>query len=111
MRAGWQWEDKEIRFKLRLEHEDQELSDIEITKTVLRGVIYGVEDFMIETGEDFHDGWCPTLDMSLKIENRLNKKSTSSNITVQRRKGRKQIYKYWTIISKNWSIVGTKGNT
>ena len=53
-----------MKFKLSWEREDQELSALEITKRVLWETINGVEEFLsftMETGEDFIDGWLPTL--------------------------------------------------
>ena len=93
-KPGWRMVDKELKFKLRWEKEDQELSPLEITKRVIGGTLEGVEEFLeftVETGEDFEDMWLPTLDVSLfvdrsnKVLHRFFEKPTSSNITVQRR--------------------------
>ena len=83
-----------MEFCLKWEREDQELSNMEITRRVTLGTLEGVEEFLtftMETGEDFGDNWLPTLDTSLHVNQnnqvlyRFYEKPTASNVTVQRR--------------------------
>ena len=94
LRPGWRWDEGSLKYCVRWEKEDQELTNLEITKRVILGTLNTVEEYLeftVETGEDYHDKWLPTLDTRLKVgENNqvlhgFYEKPTSSNLTVQRR--------------------------
>ena len=94
IKPGWRWQGSSLKYCIRWEQEDQELSDIEITKRVILRTLNGVEgylSFTIETEEDYPEGWLPTLDTKLKVDGSNQilydffEKPTSSNMTVQRR--------------------------
>ena len=94
LKPGWRMVDGALKYCIKWEREDQELSNIEITKRVMLETLNGVDEslkFTIETEEDFYDGWLPTLDTKLKVT-RSNQvlhgyfeKPTNSNVTLQRR--------------------------
>ena len=76
------------------EDEDADSSPETITKRVLAGSIQGVLAFLrftTEVGEEFEDGWLPTLDVSLKVNEggkvmwKFYEKPTTSETTVQGR--------------------------
>ena len=94
LKPGWRWEEWKIKFKLKWQREDQELSGSEITRRGILGSLGGVEDFLsftMEIGEDFEDSWLPTLDTKLKVNGSnqvlftFYEKPSSSNPTGQRR--------------------------
>ena len=94
IKPGWRWVNGSLLFNIKWEREDQELTDIEITKRVILGTLNGVEDYLkftIETEEDFEDKWLPTLDTKLRVDgsnqvlHAFYEKPTNSNLTVQRR--------------------------
>ena len=58
LKPGWRWEEWKLKFKLKWQREDQELSGSEITRRGILGSLGGVEDFLsftMEIGEDFED--------------------------------------------------------
>ena len=94
IKPGWRWIGSSLKYCVKWEQEDQELSDIEITRRVILGTLNGVEEFLsftIETEEDYPDRWLPTLDTKLRVDGSnqilydFYEKPTSSNMTVQRR--------------------------
>ena len=96
LKPGWRWDGQTqtLKFNLRWEKEDQELSSSEITRRGLHGTLNIIEEFLeftMELEEDFEDSWLPTLDTSLKMgeDNKVlfkfYEKPTSSNVTVQKR--------------------------
>ena len=94
LKPGWRWEYGSLKFCIKWEREDQELSNIETTKRVVLETLNEVETFLrftIETEEDFSDGWLPTLDTKLRVAGSNQvlhgyfEKPTNSNITIQRR--------------------------
>ena len=71
VRAGWRWYRGGLWYRTEWESEDVCLSDIERTKRVIQGAMQGLTDcltFTVETEEDFPDGWLPTLDMKLRVD-------------------------------------------
>ena len=95
IKAGWRWDSGRIRYCKRWEREDLEKSGTERTREVILQSLKGIEeylDFTIETGEDpeFVDGWLPTLDTSLKVDDRnqvvwrFYEKPTTTIMTVQK---------------------------
>ena len=92
-RHGWRWNNNRIEFCKRWEEEDNNLSGLEVTRRIWEGSLGVVEEFLsftTETGDDYSDGWLPTLDCSLK-EDKSNKilyrffeKETASRRTVQK---------------------------
>ena len=94
LKPGVRWVDGLLKFCIRWEREDQELSNQEITKNGILGTLNNVEEFLkftVETEEDFHDKWLPTLDTRLRVvgSNQVLygffEKPTNSNVTIQRR--------------------------
>ena len=94
IKPGWRWTDNSLKYCINWEQEDQELSNMEITRRCLIGTLNCVEDYLkftVETGEDFADEWLPTLDTRLKVSGSNQvlhgffEKPTNSNITIQRR--------------------------
>ena len=72
LRPGWRWEQGELWFSREWEQEDQLLSPIERTKRAVFGSMQGIIQclsFTVETEEDFQDGWLPTLDFKLRVNN------------------------------------------
>ena len=52
---------------------DRDVSDIERTKRVVHDAMQGLTDcltFTVETEEDFPNGWLPTLDLELKVDDK-----------------------------------------
>ena len=73
---GWRWSEKEnsVKFRNKWREEDKDLSYIEVTKRILHGTMTGIESFLeftMETEEEF-DGWLPTLDTNIRVEERTN---------------------------------------
>ena len=95
LRNGWRWTEGELLFSKKWREEDKDLSPSEVTKRVLHGTMQEVMDFLkftTEVGEDFGDGWLPTLDLSLAVDKdtslvkwRFYEKPTCSQKTVQKR--------------------------
>ena len=70
IRPGWRWEGDGLYFKKEWEAEDEYLSPIERTKRMIQASMQGLTkclSFTVETCEDFSDGWLPTLDFQLRI--------------------------------------------
>ena len=72
IREGWRWFEGAIKYTKEWEEEDVAkcVSPEERTKRVLQGTMQGVEEYLeftVESGEEFTDGWLPTLDLSLKV--------------------------------------------
>ena len=86
--------DGKILFSKRWEQEDAELTTTEVTRRILMGSMQVVEDYLsftTETGEEYEDGWLPTLDVSLKVDHLKNRimfkfyeKATTTKRTVQK---------------------------
>ena len=93
IRKGWRWSEGEVVYCKRWELEDANLTPTEVTRRVLMGSMQVVEDYLkftTETGDDFEDGWLPTLDVALSVDhtNRVNfrffEKKTTTIRTVQK---------------------------
>jgi hypothetical protein len=70
IRPGWRWEGDGLYFKKEWEAEDEYLSPIERTKRMIQASMQGLTkclSFTVETCEDFSDGWLPTLDFQLRV--------------------------------------------
>ena len=94
IKAGWRWSDGGLKFTKRWEQEDRSITGEQRTKEIIKNTLMGVEqylEFTVESGEEFVDGWLPTLDTSLKVGEqnqilfRFFEKETSSTKTVQKR--------------------------
>ena len=93
-RPGWRWMNGRLEYTKRWEEEDQSLTGLEITRRIWERSLGGVEEFLsftTETGDDYSDGWLPTLDCSIKVDTSTNKilykfyeKETASKRTVQK---------------------------
>ena len=70
LRPGWRWEQGGLFYKEEWEREDEFLSPIERTKRMIQASMQGLTKclaFTVETCEDFSDGWLPTLDIQLRV--------------------------------------------
>ena len=83
-----------MKFTRRWEEEDKSTSGELRTKELIKNTRSGLESFLeftVESGEEFDNGWLPTLDTSLKVGERNQilyrffEKETSSSRTVQKR--------------------------
>ena len=73
IKRGWRWDEGELVWRKEWEEEDALVSMREVTKRVVHRSMQGVLPFLnftTEVGEDFEDGWLPTLDLSLKVDER-----------------------------------------
>ena len=73
IRPGWRWCGQELEWCLRWEMEDKALTSTDRTARALEGSMRGIMgflDFTIETGEQFSDGWLPSLDTNLKVDDK-----------------------------------------
>ena len=71
IKRGWRWEGGKVQFCKRWELEDSQLSLVEVTRRIIAGTLGGVKsylEFTTEVGEDFVDGWLPTLDTALRVD-------------------------------------------
>ena len=93
IKPGWRAVGSEVRFCMAWQEEDRNLSGAEITKRVLLETMKDVESYLSftgEIGEEFEDGWLPTLDTNLKVDNKNRilfkyyEKETCTKRTVQR---------------------------
>ena len=73
--------------------EDKDTSNERRTKEILGNTMENVEEYLsftVESGEDFKEGWLPTLDTTIKVEEdntvmyRFYEKETATNQTVQK---------------------------
>ena len=70
LRPGWRWEKDELWFSKEWEREDAFLTPTERTKRAVHGSMQGLTSclaFTVETVEDFEDGWLPTLDFKIRV--------------------------------------------
>ena len=70
IKPGWRWEENQLLYCKRREIEDMEVFGERRTKEILGKTMMGIKDYLkftVESGEDFHDGWLPTLDTNLKV--------------------------------------------
>ena len=93
IRKGWRWEEGSLMYSRRWEEEDCDRSPLQMTVSILQGSmkgLFGFLEFTFETGEDFDDGWLPTLDMSLtvnqtnQVDYRYYEKPTTTNTTIRK---------------------------
>ena len=62
---------EKVQYCKRWELEDGKLSLVEVTRRIIAGTLGGVKsylEFTTEVGEDFVDGWLPTLDTALRVD-------------------------------------------
>ena len=92
VRRGWRWENGKLNYCIKWEREDATKTPLEVTIAVLKETVKGVMNFLrftFESGEDYGDGWLPTLDTSLRVnqdnivEYRYYVKPTNTNTTIQ----------------------------
>jgi hypothetical protein len=109
VRAGWRWVEGGLCFSGRWETEDSKVGALERTKLAVHGSMQGIDPslvFTMETGDDFVDGWLPTLDMSLFIDERnmvlyrFYEKPTTSKITVQEKSALGQNSKIQSLVNE-----------
>ena len=70
IKRGWSWVDGTMQYCLRWEKEDEGRDLLEVTVEALRGSMRGVMnylEFTFESGQDYEDGWLPTLDTNLRV--------------------------------------------
>ena len=91
IRAGWRWGGNGLQFSQKWVVEDVNKTPTQLTKDVLAGSMKGIEGFLeftFETCEDFENGWLPTLDTCLRVEQdnsvsiNYYEKDTCNNMTV-----------------------------
>ena len=91
-KKGWRWRDGTLVYSVRWENEDHDRTGLDITKDIIKESINGIYDFLdftVETGDEFEDGWLPTLDTSLRvsskniIEYKYFEKPTTTNSTIR----------------------------
>ena len=75
IKAGWRWDSGSLVYCKDWEEEDKGKSGVIRTKEILLQSFQNIEDYLqftVETGEDpeFSEGWLPTLDTSMKINDR-----------------------------------------
>ena len=71
IKPGWRWVGGQLVYTKRWEMEDSHVSGELRTKEILRATLMGVVDYLkftVESGEEYVDGWLPTLDVSLKVD-------------------------------------------
>ena len=70
IRAGWRLNNGKLQFCKEWEQIDKEVSREVRTKEILKETMGGIEDYLeftVESGEEFCEGWLPTLDTTLKV--------------------------------------------
>ena len=91
IRRGWRWMNGALMYTLRWDMEDEVKAAMEVTVGVLKETVRGVADYLdftFETGDDYQDGWLPTLDVSIRINDknlvdyRYFEKPTTTNTTI-----------------------------
>ena len=95
IKRGWRWTEGELVWKRDWAKEDEGRSLQEVTKAAVdRSMqeVYSFLRFTTETGNEFEDGWLPTLDISLRVEEETGEvkwkffeKPTTARTTVQSR--------------------------
>ena len=73
IKRGWRVEAGSLVYSLKWELEDVGRTPVDMTISVLRETVSGVLDYLrftFESGEDYEDGWLPTLDTSLRVNER-----------------------------------------
>ena len=92
IKRGWSWVDGTMQYCLRWEKEDEGRDLLEVTVEALRGSMRGVMnylEFTFESGQDYEDGWLPTLDTNLRvgeqniISYKYYEKPTTTNTTIR----------------------------
>ena len=93
-RPGWRWVNGELKFTLAWEREDASLTPQEITRRVIQGTLGDIHPFLqftTEIGDEFPDGWLPTLDLKVRVngdnqvEYMFYEKPTNTNVGVMLR--------------------------
>ena len=93
IKRGWRWIDNTLQYTLRWEMEDLVKTPMEMTRGIIEKSINGIMQFLeftTETGDDYADGWLPTLDTSLRVngrnivEYRYYEKPTTTNATIRK---------------------------
>ena len=91
IRKGWRWEGGSLQYSRGWEVEDMNKSPLDVTIAVLRDSVKGVLSYLsftFESGQDFDDGWLPTLDTSLRVggnncvEFKYYEKPTTANFSI-----------------------------
>ena len=91
LKKGWRWEGGTLVYCLRWEIEDKDKTPMDITMHVLKETVKGVADYLqftFESGEDYEDGWLPTLDTNIRVSKdnivqyKYYEKPTTSNTTI-----------------------------
>ena len=93
LKRGWRWVEGGMRFCDKWAREDQDRTLLDISVEVMKESMKGVKEYLpftVETGADYGDGWLPTLDASLFVEEdntilyRYYAKPTTTNTTIRR---------------------------
>ena len=73
VKRGWRWVENSLKYCVKCERESYGRSAIEITKEIIRKTMNKFTSYLtftVEVGDDFDDGWLPTLDTSLRVNGR-----------------------------------------
>ena len=69
-KRGWRWLNNSLVFSIRWEREDIGRSLMDVSVDIMKESLKGVPNFLeftYEFGDDYSDGWLPTLDTSLVV--------------------------------------------
>ena len=92
IKRGWRWINSGLVYCKKWEVEDENVSLLDITVRALQESMKGVASYLkftYETGSDYVDGWLPTLDTNLKVDDKNQiiykyyEKPTTTNTTVR----------------------------
>ena len=93
VKRGWRWKSGSLKYRKQWEMEDKDRSLKDITMEVIKNSMVGISSYLsftYETGEDFHDGWLPTLDTNMvvdpdnKVLYKYFEKPSTTNTTIQK---------------------------
>ena len=85
---GWRWINNSLVFCMRWKLEDEGRTAPEITQNIIADSLRGIAEYLeftVESGAYYEDGWLPSLDTSLKMnqdnimEYRYYEKPTTTN--------------------------------
>ena len=71
IKRGWRWRGEGLVFSKVWEKEDEGRSLLDITVEAIKGSMEGISSYLsftLETGADYQDGWLPTLDTNLVVD-------------------------------------------
>ena len=93
IKRGWRWINNSLVYSIKWEREDMSRSLMEVSMDIMKESMRGVTNFLeftYESGDDYPDGWLPTLDTSLwvsptnQVWYKYYEKPTTTNTTLLR---------------------------